>query len=73
MSEVTIHFDNPREAQDIAAQSAEMIATIERAFDVSLTTRETWLKIEGRGTESARPAAGQRRRSQDQRAARRGC
>lgn len=53
MSETTLHFDNAREAQDIAAHSAETIETIERAFDISLTTRDTWLKIEGRGTESA--------------------
>lgn len=53
MSEITLHFDNAREAQDIAAHPAETLESIERAFDVTLTSRDTWLKIEGRGTESA--------------------
>ncbi|HPR82904.1 MAG TPA: PhoH family protein [Pontiellaceae bacterium] len=53
MSEITLHFDNAREAQDIAAHPAGTLEAIERAFDVTLTTRDTWLKIEGRGTESA--------------------
>lgn len=53
MSETTLHFDNAREAQDIAGHSVEIIKAIERAFDVALTSRDIWLKIEGRGTESA--------------------
>ena len=53
MSEITLHFDNAREAQDIAAHPAVTLEAIERAFDVTLTARDTWLKIEGRGTESA--------------------
>ncbi len=53
MSETTLHFDNAREAQDIAAHPAETLEAIERSFDVTLTARDTWLKIEGRGKESA--------------------
>lgn len=53
MSEITLHFDNAREAQDIAAHPVETLDAIERAFGVSLTARDTWLKIEGRGTDSA--------------------
>jgi len=53
MSEITLHFDNIREAQDIAAHSAETLDRIERVFCVGLTSRDTWLKIEGRGAEPA--------------------
>jgi phosphate starvation-inducible PhoH-like protein len=53
MSEITLHFDNAREAQDIAYHPAEILESIERTFDVTLTARDTWLKIEGRGAESA--------------------
>jgi phosphate starvation-inducible PhoH-like protein len=53
MSEITLHFDNAREAQDIAAHPAETLEAVERAFDVSLTARDTWLKITGNGAESA--------------------
>lgn len=53
MSEITLHFDNAREAQDIAAHSAETLEAIERAFSVTLTARDTWLKIEGRDTGQA--------------------
>jgi phosphate starvation-inducible protein PhoH and related proteins len=47
MSDLTLHFDNAREASDITALPAKTTAEIERVFDVSLTARDTWLKIEG--------------------------
>jgi phosphate starvation-inducible PhoH-like protein len=53
MSEITLHFDNAREAQDIAAHPAETIRSIERSFEVSLTARDVWLKIAGPGAEAA--------------------
>lgn len=53
MSELTLHFDNAREAQDIAAHPTATLDAIEQAFDVSLTARDTWLKIEGAGAQSA--------------------
>lgn len=53
MSEITLHFDNAREAQDIAAHPAEILSLIERSFGVSLTSRDVWLKIEGGGAEAA--------------------
>jgi phosphate starvation-inducible PhoH-like protein len=53
MSEITLHFDNAREAQDIAAHPAETLEAIETVFDVRLTARDIWLKIEGRSPDSA--------------------
>jgi phosphate starvation-inducible PhoH-like protein len=53
MSETTLHFDNAREATDLTAHSAEILTEIERIFDVRLTARDTWLKIEGAGAEPA--------------------
>ena len=53
MSELTIHFDNAREASDLTALSAKTTADVERLFGVSLTARDTWLKIDGDRTEDA--------------------
>ena len=53
MSELTLHFDNAREASDLTALPAKTIAEVERLFGVSLTARDTWLKIEGDGAENA--------------------
>lgn len=53
MREITLHFDNAREAQDLTVFPAETLDQIERAFGVSLTARDTWLKIEGHGAEAA--------------------
>ena len=55
MSELTIHFDNAREASDLTALPAKTVADIERLFEVSLTARDTWLKINGvRADDAAR-------------------
>lgn len=53
MNELTIHFDNAREASDLTALPVKTIADVERLFDVSLTARDTWLKIEGARAEDA--------------------
>jgi len=46
MSEQTLHFDNAREASDLTALPKETLSEGERVFGVSLTARDTWLKIE---------------------------
>ncbi len=53
MSEQTLHFDNAREASDLTALPKETLSEVERIFGVSLTARDTWLKIEGEQAESA--------------------
>jgi phosphate starvation-inducible PhoH-like protein len=53
MSEKTLHFDNAREASDLTSLPAKTLAEVEQAFAVSLTARDTWLKIEGDGIEDA--------------------
>ena len=47
MPEVTIHFDNAREIQDVTGRRGEYLPRVERAFDVRLTSRDTWLRVEG--------------------------
>ncbi|MBU0676787.1 MAG: PhoH family protein [Verrucomicrobia bacterium] len=54
MNEQTIHFDNTREAQDLAGYSPEMRTRIQDALKVRLTSRDTWLKIEGEEKDSNR-------------------
>ncbi len=53
MSEITLHFDNAREASDLTALPPKTVLEIERRLDVSLTARDTWLKIEGDEPENA--------------------
>lgn len=53
MSELTLHFDNAREASDLTALPPKTITEVERLFDVSLTARDTWLKIKGDAPENA--------------------
>jgi phosphate starvation-inducible protein PhoH and related proteins len=47
MIEETIHFANAREAQDITGDRLEILARIEKALQVRLTARDTWLRILG--------------------------
>ena len=47
MTEETLQFDNPRELQGLLANDTKNLGLIENAFDVKLTSREGWLKIEG--------------------------
>lgn len=53
MSEITLHFDNAREASDLTALPDSLIEEAERLFGVSLTARDTWLKISGEAPEAA--------------------
>lgn len=46
-SEVTFHFDNAREAQDLTGSKAQYLPDIEQAFNVKLTTRDSWVNIGG--------------------------
>jgi phosphate starvation-inducible protein PhoH and related proteins len=47
MKEETIHFANAREAQDVTGNDIEILQRIEKAFDVRLTARDTWLRVLG--------------------------
>jgi phosphate starvation-inducible PhoH-like protein len=47
MKEETIHFANAREAQDVTGHQVEILKRIEKAFDVRLTARDTWLRVLG--------------------------
>jgi len=47
MSEKTIHFDNAREAQDIAGRRAEYLPRIAKALGVQVNSRDLWVQIEG--------------------------
>lgn len=46
-SESTFHFDNAREAQELTGRKLEYLPRIERAFGVTLATRDLWLTITG--------------------------
>ena len=45
--EKTVHFDNPREAQDIAGKGGEFMRLAAESLGVRLTARDTWVQIEG--------------------------
>ena len=47
MSEKVIHFDNARETQDVTGKRGEFLPRIEKAFNLRLTSRDTWLRMEG--------------------------
>lgn len=47
MADVTLHFDNTREAQELLGRRGELMTRLEQAFGVRLTARDLWLKIEG--------------------------
>ncbi len=47
MAETVIQFDNAREAREIAGVGGDLLRQIEETFEVRLTSRDTWLKIEG--------------------------
>ncbi|HBA83621.1 MAG TPA: phosphate starvation-inducible protein PhoH [Verrucomicrobia bacterium] len=47
MSEKTIHFDNARETQDVIGKRGEFLFRIEKAFQVQIVSRDTWLRMEG--------------------------
>ena len=47
MAEKTIYFDNPREAAEIVGRRGEILARIEQSLQLKLTSRDTWVKLEG--------------------------
>ena len=47
MADRTLHFDNPREAQEISGKRGDLLPRIESAFGVRMTARDTWVRIEG--------------------------
>lgn len=47
MSEVTIHFDSAREAQDVCGRHDEFLPLMEQAFGIQIVSRDLWLRIEG--------------------------
>lgn len=47
MAEVTLHFENAREAQELLGRRGEVLTRIEQAFGVRATARDLWLKVEG--------------------------
>ena len=47
MTEKTLHFDNPREAQDISGKRGDLLPRIEKAFGIHITARDTWVRLEG--------------------------
>lgn len=49
-TEHTLHFDNPREAQDITATRFQLLPRVERELDVKVHQRDLWLKISGAET-----------------------
>jgi len=65
MSETTLHFDNAREASDLTALPPKTTSEVERLFGVSLTARDTWLKIEGAGADDAARFFGELRAARD--------
>ena len=44
----TIHFPNSRQLSHLYADDARNLEEIERTFEVDLTTRDDWVKIEGK-------------------------
>ena len=54
MTELLIHFDSPRQVQDVAGRSAERLPWLGDSLGVALTSRDTWLKIEGEEAAVAR-------------------
>ncbi|MDD3604071.1 MAG: PhoH family protein [Kiritimatiellae bacterium] len=54
MIQHTIHFDNAREAAQLGALPAALMAQIESVLRVRLTARDTWLTIEGARTDTER-------------------
>ena len=47
MKEETSHFTNAREAQEVTGNQVDILRRIEKAFEVRLTARDTWLRVLG--------------------------
>ncbi|QYM80060.1 PhoH family protein [Horticoccus luteus] len=57
MSAKTLHYPSPRHLHQLYAGRDANLAYVERAFDVKLVSRETWLKIEGAAAAVAKTEA----------------
>lgn len=55
--EETIHFDNAREAADLAGKGFRLLSLVSEALGVRLTARDLWIRIEGGAEPAARAAA----------------
>jgi phosphate starvation-inducible protein PhoH and related proteins len=53
-TEKKIHFDNARETQAVIGQRYGMVAKIEKAFGVRLTSRDDWVELAGEAEAVAR-------------------
>jgi phosphate starvation-inducible PhoH-like protein len=47
MAERTLYFDNARETQEILGRQGQLLARLEGGLEIALTSRDTWLRIEG--------------------------
>ncbi|MCC5788815.1 MAG: PhoH family protein [Opitutales bacterium] len=47
MSEITLHFDNPRQREQLYRGKEELLEEAERKFGVTLVAREEWIRAEG--------------------------
>lgn len=56
MAEQSIYFDNAHEAQEIAGGGRDRLPRIGQALNVKLTSRDTWIKMEGEEAAVARAA-----------------
>ncbi|MCO5045377.1 MAG: PhoH family protein [Kiritimatiellae bacterium] len=54
MPELVLHFDNPREAQEILGRRNELLARLQQAFGVTLISRDLWVKIDGAAEQAER-------------------
>ncbi len=54
MTTQTIHFENSREAHDIAGSSGEVLLAVQKAFSVRLTARDAWIEVEGDEEQAAK-------------------
>jgi phosphate starvation-inducible PhoH-like protein len=56
MAETVVHFDNPKEYNDIVGRGTDVLRQMERALRIRLTARDTWVRIEGEPDDAARAA-----------------
>lgn len=47
VTEHTLHFDNPREAQDITGARFKLLPRVERELGIEIHQRDLWLKLSG--------------------------
>lgn len=57
MPEATIHLESPRAAQAIYGNDPHLLKSVEDFFEVRLTQREAWFRLEGESESSVQRAA----------------